>query len=50
MLQPGKKGFESNKLNPTPRAGAKKTRSLSQVSVKDANKKKKLETFTAVPG
>jgi hypothetical protein len=28
----------------------KKTRSLSQVSIKDANKKKKLETFAAVPG
>jgi hypothetical protein len=28
----------------------KKTRSLSRVSVKDANKKKKLETFAAVPG
>jgi hypothetical protein len=30
--------------------GSEKTRSLSQVSVKDANKKKKLETFAAVPG
>jgi hypothetical protein len=29
---------------------AKKNRSLSQVSIKDANKKKKLETFAAVPG
>jgi hypothetical protein len=29
---------------------SKKTRSLSQVSVKDVNKKKKLETFAAVPG
>jgi hypothetical protein len=27
-----------------------KSRSLSQVSVKDANKKKKLKTFNAVPG
>jgi hypothetical protein len=30
--------------------GSEKTRSLSQVSVKDMNKKKKLETFAAVPG
>jgi hypothetical protein len=32
------------------RAGAKKNRSLSQLSIKDANKKKKLETFAVVPG
>jgi hypothetical protein len=32
------------------KSGKKKTRSLSRVSVKDANKKKKLETFAAVPG
>jgi hypothetical protein len=30
--------------------GAKKTRSLSQVSVEDADKKKNLVDFTAVPG
>jgi hypothetical protein len=30
--------------------GAKETRSLSQVSVEDANKKKKLMAFAAVPG
>jgi hypothetical protein len=32
------------------KAKAKKNRSLSQVSIKDVNKKKKLETFAAVPG
>jgi hypothetical protein len=41
-------------MNPiSPRSyvgGNKKNRSLSQVSIEDANKKKKLVDFAAVPG
>jgi hypothetical protein len=40
-----------NPISPRNYAGGnKKNRSLSQVSIEDANKKKKLVDFAAVPG